>query len=154
MFLWTAFSLTSQPGSLQLRGEITQTHSLISSGIPDTLPPVLKDSTLVGSLNSSHTISITVVLSENMATADDYLRSISNTQSSLYHRFLTPTQFYGMFGPNSLSISLVREWLSAEGITNISSSFYGQLTFVANVSEIDVLFCVSLNVYSYSGELY
>jgi kumamolisin len=78
--------------------------------------------------------------SSSLATADDFVTSLTDPKSPNYHRWLTPAQFGSRFGASSSDINAVASYLSSNGFTGIriwpNHLFVSAISSTSNVRQV------------------
>lgn len=123
--------------SIALSGEVT---------------PLLAHSRVNGPANVQQRISLSIGLHpQNEASLNAYVQDIYRPGSLNYHRFLTPTQFQGIFSPSRASYNALRDFLQQAGFT-ITGVYRHRLlmTFSGTIGQAEQTFHVAINSYTAS----
>ncbi|MGA8014622.1 MAG: S53 family peptidase, partial [Candidatus Dormiibacterota bacterium] len=128
-----------------LAGAGTQMVPAVLAGLPLA--------TLIGAAPAGQQLTIGVSLQRPDPTAEEQLYDqLYDPSSSLYEQFLTPAQFDQEFGVPSSQETAVTSWLSGGGLTIDTTSPAGDyLTAQGTVAQLDSLFGVTINSYSFQG---
>ena len=113
------------------------------------LSPLVAKSTLLGPVDASREIGVTVSLplSDPQGVAD-FVRHVSNQGDPLFRQYLTPQQFAERFGGNAADYAYLKSWAAANGL-RVSHESVGRinLTVRGSVSQFQKLFNTRLNRY-------
>jgi pseudomonalisin len=109
---------------------------------------------LVGPAPSSQAMTIGVsVARPNVAGEEALYKQLNDPSSPEYQQFLTPAQFDQQFGVSSSTSSAVSNWLTSGGLSIESTSPAGDyFTAQGTVAQLDQLFDVTINSYTYKGQ--
>jgi hypothetical protein len=116
-------------------------------------PAVPAGASLRGQLAPSTRLHVAITLQPRRPAAlADYARSVSTPGSSVYHRYLTPTQFASQFGATPAEVRSVRESLQAHGLRPGPASA-GSLSIPvsATAAQLQRAFSISLRRLSLPG---
>lgn len=103
--------------------------------------------TEVSPLPQNYVINISINLKINVKGAENYLKEVSDVNSPLFHKFLTPDQFLNKFGPTLQETGSVESWLIENGINHYNLSYGDQLNFSTTTGHVEKLFSIRLNEY-------
>ena len=82
---------------------------------------VLDQAIDLGPAPGSTSMNVLVVLQvQNMATLQQYVKSVNDPNSPQYGQYLTPAQFAASYGPSAAQIQSVTAYLQAQGFRSIS----------------------------------
>jgi kumamolisin len=118
-----------------------------------TVSPLVAHSSLKGAADANQRISLAIGLRpRNLDALKNYVQDIERPGSINYHRFLTPAQVAGAFGPSSATYDALRQYLQASGfrITH-TYSHHLLIAFTATISQVEQAFHVRINNYTAPG---
>jgi pseudomonalisin len=141
-----AFALTG--GAASQAASTSSTHM-----VPGYLAG-LPLASLVGSAPASQVMTFGLsVARPNTAGEQALYKQLYDPSSPEYHQFLTPSQFDQQFGVSSSTSSAVSNWLTGGGLTIDTTSPAGDyFTAHGTVAQLDKLFDVTINSYTYKGQ--
>ena len=141
-------------GGIAIRGGIAQADAPVA--LSEQVDPVISQSKLVQSAPVSQPLAISVGLQmRNGGELDSLLQAISDPNSSLYHHYLTPSQFTQEFGPTRGQVQQVKSYLQAMGM-KVADVAPDNLLLNANatVEQAQRAFNVHINTYRRGKETY
>lgn len=139
-------------------GIVTAVRSGIKKGDLVAMQPqsdlaLLKKATLIGPHSGSSTIELTVSLRlRNVSKLKGFLQDVQDPHSSVYHRFLSPSEFAARFGPTQTQVATVVQFLQRHGIAvkNISPNRI-LIHTDATTEAYEHAFKISINNYRLNG---
>ena len=156
------------PGTAALRGASTSSGGGGGGGTATVLsahsaapppkrvghgPALPRGAARIGALAAATRINVDVMLAPSDATAlANYAANVSSPGNSLYHHYLTVSQFAAMFGPTAAAVSTVDASLRAEGLTpGPLSANHLTVPVTATASQLGKAFSIGFNRYRLSG---
>jgi pseudomonalisin len=132
------------------------TQAITPSTTTHMVPAVLSGlsvATFQGPALSSQVLSIGVSVQRPNTSGELALyNELYDPSSSLYHQFLTPSQFASEFGVSSADTSAIKSWLTGGGLTIDSSDPTGDYYMLSGtVAQLDALFDVAIGDYTFDG---
>jgi pseudomonalisin len=114
----------------------------------------LKLATPEGSAPAGQLMTVGVSIARPNSSGETKLyNALYDPSSSQYRHFLTPVQFDQQFGVSSAERGAVSNWLTGGGLTIETTSPAGDyVTAQGTVTQLDKLFAVDVNRYSYKGQ--
>ena len=86
---------------------------------------------------------------------DRFIAQLGDRSSPNYHKYLTPKQFGERFGLSRNDIQKIKDWLQAEGFTNIRvSNGRNRITFDGTIAQVEATFNTEFHHYLVDGELH
>jgi len=131
-------------------------QSITPSSSTHMVPAVLSGlsvATYAGPALTSRTLTIGVsVAMPNPSGEQALYADLYNPSSSLYHQFLTPSQFASEFGVSSADTDAIKSWLTGGGLSIESSDPTGDYYELSGtVGQLESLFQVAIGDYSFDG---
>jgi len=124
-------------------------NALYAEAITVELSPLVARSTLLGPVNTSQEIGVTLSLpSSDSQGLADFVRHVSTPGDPLFRQYLTPQQFAERFGASAADYAYLKSWAAANGL-RLSHESIGRinLTVRGSVSQFQRLFNTQLNHY-------
>ncbi len=112
-------------------------------------PPLLVHSHVVAAANPQQTLSLSITLSlHHLSALQQYVQAIYTPASTLYHRYLRPTEFAAQYGPTAQDVQQISSYLKTQGFT-ITHAVVGEqvLDFRGSVAQAEQAFGVQINLY-------
>ena len=111
--------------------------------------PLISRAQLLGAANAQQSLNLSIGLQpRNQQELEGLLRDMYDPHSSMYHRFLTPQEFAGEFGPTPDQQQQVANYLRGQGFDVTSISPNGLLIDAnATVVQAESTFQVAINNY-------
>lgn len=121
-----------------------------------SVSPLTRSAKRLGKAAASRSLGVTVTLAlRDQSGLDNFISSVYNPSSPLYHHFLTPSQFAQQFGPTTASQQQVKSWLRSQGLRITGSSPNGVQVFArGTVPAMQQAFHTSLYSYQRSGQTF
>lgn len=118
-----------------------------------SVAPALATAQFVGHHDPSSMLNVTVALKlRNTSQLNAFLQAVQDPTSSVYHQFLTPSQFTAMYGPTPTQVSAVVGYLQAQGIHVTGVSRNNVLINIREQSGVlENALDVQINDYLYHG---
>ena len=149
---FSLLSSSSIAGISYLDGTSTppMVNEVLEVPLNDTLP-FLSQAMDLSQLNNTTELSLEIYLSIDISAATSYSQLVSNTSSSLFHKFLTPSEFMSKFGPMAGAISSVEDWLSSSGVKEMNFSNGREISFEETAGFVEQLLRITLINYELNG---
>ncbi|HKQ97999.1 MAG TPA: protease pro-enzyme activation domain-containing protein [Candidatus Polarisedimenticolia bacterium] len=125
-----------------------------ASGTPPmrNTPRGLKDARLIGREDPDRKVSIVLTLDlRDHAGVDALIAAQHDPASPQFHRWITPEEFQARYGPLPEDLRAAREFLVAQGFTNISQPTSTMVRGEGRVVQAERAFKVTINRYEYHG---
>lgn len=122
--------------------------------IPGTTPAWATSDHASGTPSGSAKVTFRVGLKlRDAATAEQFVRTVSDPASLNYGRYLTAAQFNARYAPSDASVTKVKSYLTSEGIT-VDSVAEGNkwITATGTVAQLNHAFGTVLKTYSWQGQ--
>lgn len=115
-----------------------------------TISPLVARSALRGPADPNQPISLAFGLRpRNAAGLARYAQDIARTTSVNYHRYLTPAQVAGAFGPDKGTYNAILQFLETSGFTITHEySHHLLITFSSTIGQVEQVFHVTINNYT------
>jgi hypothetical protein len=115
-----------------------------------TISPLIARSTLHGPADPNQPISLAFGLHpRNAAGLTRYAQDIARTTSVNYHRYLTPAQVAGAFGPDKGTYNAILQFLETSGFTITHEySHHLLITFSSTIGQVEQVFHVTIINYT------
>ncbi len=153
VMLVATFLLGTTFGTL-VSGEVhspnQSTLTATGSFLNDTLP-FLSKAVKLDQINNSTVLYLVVDLSINTTGAQQYANQVSNVGSSLYHEYLTPSEFMSDFGPSTEGLNTVENWLHNSGAQDLNLPSRVEISFEMPSFLAEEIFKVTIFNYEYEG---
>ncbi len=136
--------------ALHLTGIFAAPPGQIEVAFPGTVPALVARSHLQGAANPNSRISLSIGLRPRNGDAlTAYAQDISRRNSVNYHRFLTPAQVAGVFGPSKTTYDAMLSFLQGAGFT-ITQTYTHHLliAFSGTIGQVEQTFHVTINNYT------
>ncbi len=124
------------------------THALTT--FPTTRPAVVQRSHIQGATSTQQRVSLTIGLRvPNQTGLTQYVQDISRPGSANYHRYLTASQYEGVFSPSKATYSALERYLQSAGFT-ITHTYNNRLliAFSGTVAQVNAAFGITLKNYT------
>jgi subtilase family serine protease len=142
-----AVAAVGAPAAATASAATTGTHMVpaVLAGLPLATPE--------GPAPAGQEMTIGVALQRpNTAGEVQLYEELYNPSSPEYQQFLTPAEFNQTFGVPASESSATESWLTAGGLSIVSSSPDGDyFTAQGTVAQLDALFAVTIGSYTYAG---
>lgn len=115
-----------------------------------TIAPLVAHSHLLGTADPDQRISLSIGLRpRNQTGLASYVQDIYRPGSINYHRYLTPAQFAGVFGPGQSDYDALRQLLQASGFT-ITHTYSHRLliSFMGTIGQAEHTFRIAMKNYA------
>jgi parallel beta-helix repeat protein len=126
------------------------------SAVPTNIPKILDTASFIGSLSPNEQLSLQFVLPlSNAVGLDSFLRQVYDPASSLYHHFLTPSQFYMLYGPNHAEAEGLTTYIRSKGMQALLNPANPNLVEVTGtVSQIQDALKTQIDSFSWNGRTF
>ena len=113
----------------------------------DTIPSLVRQSSVIGQVQPSQPLSLSIVLSLRQADLlQQYVQAVSTPGSVVNHRYLQPAQFDALYGPTQQDVQRVTSYLQAQGLS-VTRTGSEVLHASANVGTVEQAFHTQINTY-------
>jgi len=133
---------------------VARTTPLVT--LPDTVSSRLAGAKMMGHHNTSDQMTIGLLLQlNNQAELQNFITSLYNPHSALYHQWLQPGDFAARFGPSSSQIIVAQNFLTQAGLRLVGSPISTLVLATGTSSQVEAAFHTSINDYqSADGQLF
>lgn len=105
------------------------------------------------SLPAHHVMMVLERSAAREAALQQYLSDVQNPKSSVYHHWLTPTEYGTRFGASSADMQTITAWLQSQGLTiEKISPAANIISFSGTVGQLETAFSTSIHSVSINGE--
>lgn len=132
--------------TLHMTKATTRSSATVPVGVT---PPLVVQSHIIGSVNTQYTLALSINLSlHHLVALEQYVQALSTPGSTLYRRFLRPTDFAVQYGPSAQDVQQVSGYLQAQGFTMTHAVAGEQVVdFRGTVAQVEQAFGVQMNLY-------
>lgn len=135
----------------------TAIHSTQSVSLPGSALPVARAQSSIGSMGGGTELTgITMYFkptTAQKAELDALLKAQQTPGSSLYHKWLTPSEYASRFGLSDSDLATVETWLQDQGFTvdRVANS-HNSISFSGSVSQVNAAFQTTMGYYRVGGK--
>ena len=144
-----SLSVSSYSFALQLTWSHVHNNPDGSQTLKGHVPLMVKNGEAKYQFHSNLFLSAQIIMPlSNQPQLDSLIQSLYNPTSPLYHQFLTPAKFAQSFGPSTVDLNTVKDFLNKENIQIINQSANGNVLNVAGSSQsFEHAFGIQINNY-------
>jgi hypothetical protein len=124
--------------------------------VPTSIPDILSEARLLGSLSPDEELSFQLVLPlRNSVGLKSFLNQLYNPASLVYHRFLTASQFYALYGPDQAEVTALTAYMQSNGLQVQLSAMNPSVAEVrGTVSQIQETLKTQIDSFSWNGRVF
>jgi parallel beta-helix repeat protein len=126
------------------------------SAVPTSIPQNLSEATMLGPLSTNDQLSLQLVLPlRNNVGLSSFLSQVYDPASSLYHQFLTPSQFYSLYGPDPAETAALTTYMQSSGLQLQMSAANPNVAEVrGTVAQIQNALKTQVDSFSWNGTVF
>jgi len=151
----SSYSAASSPLADPSTGSPSSSSKQFST-VPTNAPSVLSKATLLGPVSPNQQMSLQLVLPLSDGVGlQSFLSEVYSPSSSLYHHFLTPSQFYEFYGPNQNEVVALVAYMQSNGLqVQLSATNPSVIEVKGTVSNIEDALKVQIDSFSWNGQVF
>ena len=123
------------------------------SAVPTSIPENLSEATQVGPLSTNEQLNLQLVLPlGDSVDLNSFLSQVYDSASPLYHQFLTPSQFYSLYGPDPAEVAALTTYMQSNGLQLRLSATNPNIAEVSGtVAQIQKALETQIDSFSWNG---
>jgi hypothetical protein len=126
------------------------------SVVPTDIPGILSKARSLGPVSSDEQLSLQFMLPlRDGVGLQSFLSEVYNPASSLYHHFLTPSQFYTFYGPDPNEVAALTAYMQSKGVQiHVSTTNPNVAEVRGTVSQMQNALKTQIDSFSWNGQVF
>ncbi|HML02253.1 MAG TPA: protease pro-enzyme activation domain-containing protein [Candidatus Bathyarchaeia archaeon] len=126
------------------------------SAVPTSIPENLSEATPIGPLSASKQLNLQFILPPgNPESLNTFLSQVYDPTSSMYHHFLTPAEFYSLYGPDPAEVSGLTTYMQSDGLqVQFGATNPNAAEVSGTVSQIQDALKTQIDSFNWNGQVF